>query len=178
MYAWYSFGKLENMFWGYIWSGHHTKFVIPQFANLVSSGTTQDAHFAIGDGFIVCDMGGGTVDLISYRVAELNPTIIGEATVGNADQCGGSFVDRAFLRWLEGRLGTTDFVAIAGCRSEEVRYTSLSKRAAQLLQTFNVHFKSGFSGTEKYILQLPPPLNKIDDDEARGIIDGEIDILP
>lgn len=26
-------------------------------------GTTQNANFAVGDGFIVCDMGGGTVDL-------------------------------------------------------------------------------------------------------------------
>lgn len=119
-------------------------------------------------------MGGGTVDLISYRVTGLQPTTIEEATVGNGDQCGGSSVDRAFLRWLEGRLGTQDFVEIAGCRSEEVGYTSLSRKAAALLQNFKVQAKSSFSGVETYVLPLPHPLSKIDDDEARGICDGEM----
>jgi molecular chaperone DnaK (HSP70) len=50
-------------------------------------GSVQDEQFAIGDGFIVCDMGGGTVDLVSYRIAELEPTILEEATVGSGDQC-------------------------------------------------------------------------------------------
>jgi hypothetical protein len=141
-------------------------------------GTTQEAHFNIGDGFIVCDMGGGTVDLISYRVTGLNPTIIEEATVGNGDQCGGSSVDRAFLRWLEGRVGTKDFVAVAGCRSEHVKYTSLSRGAANLLALFSSGAKAGFSGTETYIMALPYPLSKIDNDDTRGICDGEIQITP
>lgn len=60
-------------------------------------------------------MGGGTVDLISYRIASLKPTVIEEATVGGGDQCGGAFVDRAFLKILELRLGGEDFVRLAGC---------------------------------------------------------------
>ena len=43
-------------------------------------------------------------------VTGLNPTVIEEATVGCGDQCGGSSVDRAFLRCLEGRIGTADMV--------------------------------------------------------------------
>ena len=46
-------------------------------------GTAQDHELAVGDGFTVCDMGGGTVDLISYKVASLEPTTISEATVGS-----------------------------------------------------------------------------------------------
>jgi molecular chaperone DnaK (HSP70) len=61
-------------------------------------GTTQDHLLAIDDGFVICDMGGGTVDLISYRVAELLPTVVEEATIGTGHQCGGSSVDRAFLK--------------------------------------------------------------------------------
>ena len=45
-------------------------------------GTTQDTQFAVGDGFILCDMGVGTVDLIAYRVTGLQPTTVEEATVG------------------------------------------------------------------------------------------------
>ncbi|USP81405.1 hypothetical protein yc1106_08679 [Curvularia clavata] len=139
-------------------------------------GTAQDANLAVGDGFIVCDMGGGTVDLISYRVTSIKPTIIEEATVGSGAQCGGSFVDRAFLHWLERRLGTADFIKIAECRCEEIPRTSLTRKAAKLLQDFNMEVKSGFSGTQTNYLLLPNPLSAIEDDEKRGISDGELKI--
>ncbi|KAJ5062359.1 hypothetical protein J3E72DRAFT_393505 [Bipolaris maydis] len=139
-------------------------------------GTAQDAQLAIGDGFIVCDMGGGTVDLIAYQIASVQPTIIEEATVGNGAQCGGSFVDRAFLQWLERRLGTQDFVKIAGCRSEEIPRTSLTRKASKLLQDFTTEVKNGFSGTQSNYLLLPNPLSAIHDDEKRGISDGELRI--
>lgn len=139
-------------------------------------GSVSDEQFAIGDGFIVCDMGGGTVDLISYRVAELEPTTLEESTVGIGDQCGGSFVDRGFLRWLERRLGTTDFVKIAGERSEDLPHTSLTSKLGRMVQDFVMEAKSGFAGTQTNFLRLPPPLSSILDDEARGICDGEIEI--
>ncbi|KAF2830509.1 actin-like ATPase domain-containing protein [Ophiobolus disseminans] len=137
-------------------------------------GSVQDEQFAIGDGFIVCDMGGGTVDLVSYRIAELEPTTLEEATVGSGDQCGGSFVEQEFLKWLERRLGTEDFVAIAGARSEHLPRTSLPAKVSRMLQDFVFEAKSGFSGTEINFLRLPAPLNAIVDDELRGIVDGEI----
>ncbi|KAJ4361747.1 hypothetical protein N0V83_010687 [Neocucurbitaria cava] len=141
-------------------------------------GTTQDQQLAIDDGFIICDMGGGTVDLISYRVAELQPTVVEEATVGTGDQCGGSFIDRAFLRWLERRLGAEDFFKIAGCRSEDIPRTSLASKLGRMVQDFNLEAKSGFSGIESNFLRLPAPLNAIEEDTARGISDGEILITP
>lgn len=141
-------------------------------------GSVQDEQFAIGDGFIVCDMGGGTVDLISYRVAGLEPTILEEATVGIGAQCGGSFVDRGFLRWLERRLGIDDFVKIAGSSSENIPRTLLSPKLSRMVQDFVLEAKSGFFGTETNFLRLPKPLNSIDDDEVKGIVDGEIVITP
>lgn len=139
-------------------------------------GSVTDHQFAIGDGFIVCDMGGGTVDLISYRVAKLDPTILEESTIGIGDQCGGSFVDRGFLRWLERRLGTADFIKIAGERSEDLPRTSLSSKLGRMVQDFVMEAKSGFSGDEHNFLRLPAPLSAIIDDEARGICDGEIEL--
>lgn len=141
-------------------------------------GSVQDEQFAIGDGFIVCDMGGGTVDLVSYRIAELEPTILEEATIGNGDQCGGSFVERGFLKWLERRLGTADFVSIAGDRSEDLPRTSLSPKVSRMVQDFVLEAKSAFSGVETNFLRLPVPLSAVEDDEARGITDGEIMITP
>ncbi|KAF3034581.1 hypothetical protein E8E12_002063 [Didymella heteroderae] len=138
--------------------------------------TAHDAQFEKNDGFILCDMGGGTVDLISYRIAKLNPTVVEEVTVGSGDQCGGTFVDRAFLQWLERRLGTEDFIKIAGCRSEQIPRTMLPKKAARMLQNFIMEIKGGFSGSESYPLELPSPMSSIEDDPERGIEDGEIKI--
>jgi len=110
-------------------------------------------------------------------VAELEPCILEEATIGNGDQCGGSFVDRSFLKWLERRLGTADFKTIAGCRSNDIPRTSLSQKAARMMQDFTLEVKSGFSGIETNYLRLPAPLSGVDD-PSRGIVDGEILIEP
>lgn len=67
-------------------------------------------------------------------MAELEPIVLEEATIGNGDQCGGSFVDQGFLKWLERRLGTADFKTIAGCRSNDIPRTSLSQKAASTLR--------------------------------------------
>jgi hypothetical protein len=141
-------------------------------------GTTQDHRLAINDGFIICDMGGGTVDLISYRVAELLPTVVEEATIGTGHQCGGSFIDRAFLKWLENRIGAAYFLKIAECRSEDIPRTSLTSKLGRMVQDFTLEVKSGFSGNETNFLRLPTPLCAIEEDTARGISDGEIMIAP
>ena len=59
-------------------------------------------------------MGGGVFDLISYRAAGIEPTMVDKATAESGDQCGGIFVDRAFLKWLEKKSGTDDLKEIAG----------------------------------------------------------------
>jgi molecular chaperone DnaK (HSP70) len=141
-------------------------------------GTTHDQQLAINDGFIICDMGGGTVDLISYRIAGLRPTVVEEATVGTGHQCGGSFVDRAFIKWLEHRLGAELFLKIADCLSEDVLRTSLTPKLGRIVQDFILEAKTGFSGNETNFLRLPAPLSAIEDDAARGISDGEILIKP
>lgn len=141
-------------------------------------GGAQAEKLSIGDGFVVCDMGGGTVDLISYRVAELQPTVVEEATVGNGDQCGATFVDRAFIQWLEDKLGIEDFLKIAGCRAKDIPRTSMPQKLGRMVSDFIMEAKSGFSGKENNFIRLPAPLNALEDDETRGICDGEIAITP
>lgn len=101
-----------------------------------------------------------------------------EATIGNGSQCGGSFVERGFLRWLERRLGTADFIKIAGCRSEDLPRTSLPAKLNRMVQNFIVEVKSSFSGRETNWIRLPQPLNAIEEDRSRGIKEGEIEVAP
>lgn len=138
-------------------------------------GTTHDLQFKTGEGFILCDMGGGTIDLISYRIAATRPTRIEEATVGGGAQCGGSFVDRAFIRWLGQLLGEKTFEEFAGCKSEDISRVSQSMKLAQLLHDFNYEAKGGFNGIHPRFLRLPKPLDDIQD-ESKGISDGYLKI--
>jgi hypothetical protein len=49
----------------------------------------------VGDSFVLCDAGGGTVDLISYKITQVYPTFkIEEAAVGSGDKCGATYVDK------------------------------------------------------------------------------------
>lgn len=59
-----------------------------------------------GDTFVVCDAGGGTVDLISYTISALKPRLqMVEASPGSGSLCGSSFLNRIFQVFLEKRLG-------------------------------------------------------------------------
>ncbi|KAF1944788.1 Hsp70 family protein [Clathrospora elynae] len=139
-------------------------------------GTIREDTLKIDDGFVVCDMGGGTVDLISYRIAGNTPTIVEEVTIGTGDQCGGSFVDREFITWLERRLGKEDFLKVAGYpEAAQCWHTSLSQKLGRMLQEFTLNSKSGFSGSEDNYIPLPAPLTMVED-EARGMCDGCIHI--
>ncbi|KAI0393505.1 hypothetical protein F5Y17DRAFT_466864 [Xylariaceae sp. FL0594] len=55
--------------------------------------------------YLICDAGGGTVDLISYEVKSLTPMILHEAVEGKGGLCGGIFIDQAFERACRSRLG-------------------------------------------------------------------------
>ncbi|KAF7552713.1 hypothetical protein G7Z17_g4127 [Cylindrodendrum hubeiense] len=58
-----------------------------------------------GDVYVICDAGGGTVDLISYKVESTDPITLQEAVVGSGGLCGGIFIDQEFQRICKARLG-------------------------------------------------------------------------
>ncbi|KAJ5782153.1 hypothetical protein N7457_003927 [Penicillium paradoxum] len=58
-----------------------------------------------GDVYLICDAGGGTVDLISYKISEINPITLDEAVEGTGGLCGGIFIDNGFERIVKARLG-------------------------------------------------------------------------
>ncbi|KAI0408294.1 hypothetical protein F4802DRAFT_618481 [Xylaria palmicola] len=54
----------------------------------------------IGDSFVVVDAGGGTVDIISYKINGLEPLLVSECVEGDA-LCGGAFLDNEFEMFLK-----------------------------------------------------------------------------
>lgn len=54
----------------------------PEAAAVYTLKAIQPNHLSAGDNFIVCDAGGGTVDLIAYKIISLKPLRVEESAVG------------------------------------------------------------------------------------------------
>ncbi|KAI8654020.1 hypothetical protein NCS56_01358000 [Fusarium sp. Ph1] len=60
----------------------------------------------VGARVMVCDLGGGTVDITSYEVQSISPRLkLRELCVGGGGKCGGTFVDRNFHAHMEKHFG-------------------------------------------------------------------------
>ncbi|KAH7008907.1 hypothetical protein EDB80DRAFT_574486 [Ilyonectria destructans] len=72
----------------------------------------EENALAPGDTFIVCDAGGGTVDLISYKVNQTNPLEIEECAIGDGGLCGSIFLDTSFEKHIRTLVGETQYANI------------------------------------------------------------------
>ncbi|KLO96325.1 related to hsp70 protein [Fusarium fujikuroi] len=69
----------------------------------------------IEDTMVICDAGGGTVDLISYQIESTSPFVVKECVKGDGGLCGGVFLDEQFLELIKRKLapGSWDSVTSA-----------------------------------------------------------------
>lgn len=78
----------------------------PEAAALYALNALDPHGLKIGETFMICDAGGGTVDLITYKISSLKPILkLAEASPGTGSLCGASFLNRGFLEYLEEKLG-------------------------------------------------------------------------
>ncbi|CEL07319.1 hypothetical protein ASPCAL10479 [Aspergillus calidoustus] len=84
----------------------------PEAAALYTLRAIQPCLIARNDVFIVCDAGGGTVDLISYMVKELDPLRVMEATKGTGRICGSMLLDTRFEELLRDKMGAENYDAL------------------------------------------------------------------
>lgn len=103
----------------------------PEAAAVYALNALEPHCIKTGDTFTICDAGGGTVDLITYKVIGLKPTLkLAEASAGSGSLCGSSFLNRGFQEFLEKKLGNEpgwDEEVL-----EEVRFTVFSFLGLQL----------------------------------------------
>lgn len=98
----------------------------------------------VGECFVVCDAGGGTVDLISYGVLGVDPLRVGEVAVGTGALGGAVYLDRRFEELLERRVGAG---VVAGMAPQA---------RAQMFEYWEHSIKRPFSGPtgEDYFLPM------------------------
>ncbi|KAI0967552.1 hypothetical protein F4678DRAFT_483115 [Xylaria arbuscula] len=84
----------------------HTFISEPEAAALTAiDGFNKLNALKAGQSFIVADLGGGTVDLISFRAKSIEPKLVLEEVVeGEGALCGATFLDQAFLKCIEKKM--------------------------------------------------------------------------
>ncbi|KAK3954661.1 hypothetical protein QBC32DRAFT_76636 [Pseudoneurospora amorphoporcata] len=130
----------------------------PEAAAVYTLKAIQPNHLKIGDNFIVCDGGGGTVDLIAYKIVSLGPIRVEESAVGTGGLCGSAFLNYRFEEHVKNRLGASRF--------EEVK-TKKGKSWQMALKHFEEFVKRNFNEEEHQEINVPFP--GLPDDEEIGL---------
>ncbi|KEF59826.1 uncharacterized protein A1O9_04674 [Exophiala aquamarina CBS 119918] len=83
--------------------GNDIRIILEPKDAVVFALSSMDHHIpSPGDSFVLCDAGGGMVDLISYSIVELQPLLkVREAVPGSGHACGSTFLNCIFGRVLE-----------------------------------------------------------------------------
>ncbi|KAM6516430.1 hypothetical protein FALCPG4_014614 [Fusarium falciforme] len=113
-----------------------------------------------GDAFVVCDAGGGTVDLISYKVNNTSPLEIEECAIGDGDLCGSTRLDKSFEKYIETLVG----------KDQYSKLKEINKK--KMMRVFENGVKRCFTleSTKEYTVEL----KGVEDNEGHGIEDDTI----
>ncbi|KAL2021548.1 hypothetical protein VTK56DRAFT_7047 [Thermocarpiscus australiensis] len=133
----------------------------PEAAAVYTLKAIQPNHLKVGDNFIVCDAGGGTVDLIAYKIVSLKPIRVEESAVGTGGLCGSAFLNYRFEEHVRNRLGQSRF--------DEMK-TKKAKTWQMGLRYFEEFVKRNFNEDEHQEVNVPFP--GLPDDEEAGLDSG------
>ncbi|KAI5369872.1 putative Heat shock protein 70 family [Septoria linicola] len=133
----------------------------PEAAAVYTLKSMQPSSLKVGDNYVICDAGGGTVDLIAYKVIQVSPLRIEESNVGSGGLCGSAMLNYRFEDAVRERIG-------------EERYTLMRdkkpKTWAMGLKYFEEFVKRNFNEEEHSEVNVPFP--GLPDDEDVGLDSG------
>jgi hypothetical protein len=66
---------------------------------------TANSIFSIGDIFLLVDLGGGTADIVSYKILDKEPLQLEDICIGVGAKCGGTSCDRALHHLMSNKYG-------------------------------------------------------------------------
>ncbi|PGH05456.1 hypothetical protein GX51_02980 [Blastomyces parvus] len=69
-------------------------------------GQKANSIFKVNNNVVVVDIGGGTIDIITYKVCQTDPLKIGEACTGTSAKCGATMIDRELHRLMGEKYGS------------------------------------------------------------------------
>ncbi|KAL8296766.1 hypothetical protein RB600_001999 [Gaeumannomyces tritici] len=76
----------------------------PEAAAIYTLVDKKDAAMLeVGKRYVVCDAGGGTVDLITYKVTQMRELMVEEVTEGNGGKWGSTILNKRFRDYLKNK---------------------------------------------------------------------------
>ncbi|KOC14413.1 hypothetical protein AFLA70_335g001231 [Aspergillus flavus AF70] len=130
----------------------------PEAAAMHALNVSNPHGLEVGDTVVLCDAGGGTVDLITFSIVEREPNLRLEEASGDGSLCGSTFLNRLFERFLESRLSS-----VPGWGRDTLD---------EAMQRFEMVIKRTFCGDVTQDSMIPVP--GIADDSAAHIHRGRL----
>ncbi|KAL8946546.1 MAG: hypothetical protein Q9222_007073 [Ikaeria aurantiellina] len=131
----------------------------PEAAALYTLRSLQDKALAIGDAFVVCDAGGGTVDLISYEITAMTPRLeLKELVTGKGGMAGSLGLNKRFGSAVQNIVGEDQFFHL---RKE--------KGFEEAMNQFDKTIKTAFRGDPDEDYYVNFPMAKLQDDPSNRL---------
>ncbi|KAI8997651.1 hypothetical protein BDB01DRAFT_771832 [Pilobolus umbonatus] len=133
----------------------------PEAAALYCEKKSEQFNLMHGQRFMICDAGGGTVDLIVFEINQKpgEKTTLKEVTNGHGGSCGSSFLDLRMREYLR--------MKFAHC------HTINDSAMETIMDTFINVIKPEFDGVDNHYLDLPASMGLGDlTDPAIGLDNG------
>ncbi|KAI8391425.1 uncharacterized protein BYT42DRAFT_610659 [Radiomyces spectabilis] len=135
----------------------------PEAAALYCEKMCDQINLRPGNRIMICDAGGGTVDLIVFEITDASANGIKndrlkEVTHGMGESCGSVFIDRHFQSFLQRKLGDQSIPPLA---------------MNMMMDQFVDNIKPEFDGLEDHYLNLPASLS-LDPPEDECLDEGTL----
>ncbi|KAL4806050.1 actin-like ATPase domain-containing protein [Aspergillus unguis] len=124
-----------------------------------------------GDGVLVCDCGGGTVDITTYLISQVLPVLkFDELCTGIGGKCGSTAIDRNFYRLMSDRFGD-DFTELPSKRRSP---------GSEFMKKFEIIKRDFGASDEETVFELPlnmtvenPDPQYWDEEERLALVSSE-----
>lgn len=124
--------------------------------------SSHDHSLKVGDSFVVCDAGGGTVDLITYEVTKMKPYLqLAELVPGNGGMAGSLGLNKRFEEAVRLVVGDEQFYNLR----KGVGWAKASNE-------FDKNIKVAFSGDITDVHYVNFPKADLEDDPAERLFDN------
>lgn len=127
---------------------------------------TQAQEFLkVGQYFILCDAGGGTVDVVSYQVQAVHPVLhLDQVGEPSGDKCGSIFINQEFKKWIREWIGDDEYRKLDPNLdiARDATHASETAPMRELMKRFDVLKKQfGVGDSRKLPLTLPEPIQNL-----------------
>ncbi|KAK4962668.1 hypothetical protein LTR10_000295 [Elasticomyces elasticus] len=123
------------------------------------------ALLSVGDCFVLCDAGGGTVDVVAFQIKKGGQQCeLKKITDAKSLACGSVYIDAAFKMWLRDILGADHYSKLDPAnRGQPIKPHSIETCAMrELIKRFEVQKTRFSTNTYDVKIDLPAPLDRLD----------------